>query len=191
MTATDEQPAHITLKTIADAQDAVAALDAILSVYEEAFAQEPYCEGPRDVAHFMELYQRECLQPGFRLVLAKNGADGLAGFAYGYRLQSDATWWDNIDAELPEEFTREDGRRTFVIKEIAVRAPYQRQGVGRAAHDELLSGLDAPRVTLAMRPEAIPASRFYEALGYQEVGMSTPWDGAPTYRFRVRTLHGA
>ncbi|MFF3215589.1 GNAT family N-acetyltransferase [Streptomyces sp. NPDC002886] len=162
-------------------------LDDLAPVYEAVFAEAPYNEGPRDVADFLERYQREHKTPGFRLVLAHD--DGrLVGFAYGLPLASTTGWWSGfLDTELPEEFTREDGRRTFVVMELAVLADRRGHGVGRALHAALLDGVSAERVTLAVRPEA-PAAAWYERLGYGLVGLTQPWDGAPTYRSMIKPL---
>jgi len=92
--------------------------------------------------------------------------------------------------QLPEDFTHEDGRRTFVIIELAVRKAWRRRGIAAALHTRLLDGLDAERVTLTMRPEpeAAPAQSAYAAWGYQRVGVSHPWDEAPLYDCMVREV---
>ncbi|MFI8504945.1 GNAT family N-acetyltransferase [Streptomyces sp. NPDC085524] len=162
-------------------------LDSLAPVYEAVFAEPPYLEGPRDVADFLERYQREHKTPGFRLVLAHDD-DGLTGFAYGLPLSSDSGWWSGLlNSDLPEEFTREDGRRTFVMMELAVRAEHRGRGVGRTLHTALLDGVTAERATLAVRPEA-PAASWYKRLGYTRVGLTQPWDGAPVYRALVKPL---
>lgn len=68
--------------TVTDPVAAGRELDDLAPVYEAVFAEPPYLEGPRDVAEFLERYQREHKTPGFRLVLARD-AGKLAGFAYG------------------------------------------------------------------------------------------------------------
>ncbi|GCB49082.1 acetyltransferase [Streptomyces sp. NL15-2K] len=165
-------------------------LDAFLPAYEEVYAEPPYCEGPRDVAEFIDHYQVQAQRPGFRLVLAREG-DEVIGFTYGYYLAPDTRWWKNLQGiELPEHFTREDGHRTFVIIELAVRKAWRRRGIATALHTRLLDGLDAERVTLTMRPEpeAAPAQSAYAAWGYRNVGVSHPWDEAPLYDCMVRDL---
>ncbi|MFG3001475.1 GNAT family N-acetyltransferase [Streptomyces sp. NPDC048340] len=164
-------------------------LDDLAPVYEAVFAEPPYLEGPRDVAEFLERYQREHKTPGFRLVLARDGGE-LVGFAYGLPLASTTGWWSGfLDTELPEDFTREDGRRTFVVMELAVLADRRGHGIGRALHTALLDGVTAERVTLTVRPEA-PAAAWYERLGYRLVGLTQPWEGAPVYRSMAKTLLG-
>ncbi|MFB7467082.1 GNAT family N-acetyltransferase [Streptomyces sp. NPDC056224] len=173
---------------ITDPAEAGQALDDIAPVYESVFAEPPYHEGPRDLALFLETYQREHKTPGFRLVLA-HAADGeLVGFAYGLPLSSTTEWWGGfLDTTPTQEFTREDGQRTFVVKELAVLADQRGHGVGRKLHADLLNGITAERATLTVRPEA-PAAAWYERLGYGLVGHTQPWEGAPVYRTLARPL---
>lgn len=157
-------------------------LDEILPVYEEVYAEPPYNEGPRDVGAFLDRFGRQATRPGFRMAVAR--AEGeLVGFAFGYRLSADTTWWAGALAPLPPDFTAEDGRRTFVIIELAVRATRRRQGIAEQLHTALLDGVDAERVTLTMRPEpeAVPAQTAYAKWGYRLIGQTRPWDEAPVY----------
>ncbi|GLX41124.1 N-acetyltransferase [Streptomyces roseochromogenus] len=174
-----------------DTTAAAGALDDLAALYETVFAEPPYLEGPRDVADFLDRYQREHRTPGFRLVKAHDDGGALAGFAYGLPLSSTTTWWNGlIDTNLPSDFTREDGHRTFVVMELAVLADRRGHRIGGTLHNLLLDQVDAHRVTLAVRPEA-PAAAWYEHLGYDLVGMSRPWPEAPVYRVMVRTLPAA
>ncbi|MFG3022266.1 GNAT family N-acetyltransferase [Streptomyces sp. NPDC048254] len=170
--------------------DAAARLDAFLHAYEEVYEEPPYSEGPSDVAEFIDHYQVQARRPGMRLILAREGEE-VIGFTYGYYLAADTMWWHNLqDVTLPEDFTREDGRRTFVVIELAVRKPWRRRGIAGDLHAQLLEGLDAERVTLTVRPEpeAGPAKSAYVAWGYRKVGVSHPWEDAPLYDCMVREL---
>lgn len=91
---------------------------------------------------------------------------------------------------MPEDFTREDGRRTFVIIELAVRKAWRRRGIAAVLHTKLLEGLDVERVTLPVRPEpeAASARSGYGARGYRKIGVSHPWDEALLYNCMVREL---
>ncbi|EFL32648.1 acetyltransferase [Streptomyces viridochromogenes DSM 40736] len=176
-----------------EGQDAADALDVFLPAYEEIYAEPPYLEGPRDVADFIEHYAAQAKRPGMRLVLAHDGPD-VVGFTYGYYLAPDTRWWANIqDVQLPPEETREDGRRTFVIIELAVRRAWRRRRVAATLHNVLLEDVHAERVTLTVRPEpeAAPARQAYEAWGYHRVGTSHPWEDAPLYDCMVRHLQQA
>lgn len=157
-------------------------LDAILPVYEEVYAEPPYCEGPREVTEFLDRLDHQLNRPGFRLVVA--AADtAVIGFSFGFLLPADTQWWAEELEPLPREFTRETGQRTFAIIELAVRAPFRRRGIATRLHATLIDGLTAERVTLAVRPEpeAAPARAAYAAWGYHKVGQAQPWDGAPVY----------
>lgn len=183
MDATAEQH-HV--DTVTDAALAAQLLDDLAPLYEEAFSEDPYREGAREVGAFITRFRNESQEKGFRLAFARDG-ELITGFAYGVPLASTSSWWDALD-DLSDDFTREDGRRTFAVIELAVRAPYRRRGIARALLAALLRGTAAERVTLAVRPEAEPAVRLYTSLGYGIVGRSCPWEGAPTYLYMQRWL---
>ncbi|MBT2387503.1 GNAT family N-acetyltransferase [Streptomyces sp. ISL-11] len=164
-------------------------LDAFLPAYEEVYAEPPYREGPRDIAEFIERFQRQARRPGFRVVLTRSDAD-VVGFTFGYLLSPDTLWWEGLLDPLPGEFTRETGERTFAVIELAVREPCRRCGIAAGLHARLLDGLTVERVTLTARPEpeAAPARATYAAWGYRLVGRSQPWDDAPVYDAMVLDL---
>lgn len=43
--------------------EAAGRLDAFLPAYEEVYTDPPYCEGPRDVAEFIERYPQQFRTP--------------------------------------------------------------------------------------------------------------------------------
>ncbi|MET9322020.1 GNAT family N-acetyltransferase [Streptomyces sp. NPDC003038] len=182
--------AGVTYERYEGTEEATAQLDAFLPVYEEVYADPPYNEGPSDVRQFIEHYLHHVKRPGMRLVLAREG-DEVVGFAYGYLLPADTTWWSNVQEPLPEDFAREDGARTWVILELAVRKPWRRRGIAAGLHAALLDGLTVERVTLTVRPEpeAAPARSAYAAWGYRRVGLSHPWEDAPFYDAMVLELN--
>ncbi|MYS82686.1 GNAT family N-acetyltransferase [Embleya scabrispora] len=174
-----------------EGREAAGQLDTFLPAYEEVYAEPPYCEGPSDVAQFIDHYLLHTQRPGMRLVIARDG-DEVIGFTYGYFLPRNTGWWTNVEQVLAEDFTREDGNRTWVILELAVREAWRRRGIAAALHAALLDGLHVERVTLTVRPEpeAAPAQSAYASWGYRTVGLSQPWDGAPVYSAMVLELGG-
>lgn len=162
-------------------------LDAFLPAYEEVYVEEPYCEGPREVAEAIERFKDQAAtRDGFRVVVARD-EDEVIGFTYGFLLPPGTGWWSGALDLLPENFTRETGDRTFAVIELAVRKSWRRQGVAARMHSELLEGLEVQRVTLSMRPEptAAPAQTAYAQWGYRKIGPSRPWDEAPVYDLMV------
>ncbi|MEU0189297.1 hypothetical protein ABZ250_05460 [Streptomyces afghaniensis] len=49
------------------------------------------------------------------------------------------------DIELPEDFTREKGHRTFVIIELAVRKAWRRRGIAAEPGAVRLRGMGTPQ----------------------------------------------
>ncbi|MEV4503799.1 GNAT family N-acetyltransferase [Streptomyces klenkii] len=164
-------------------------LDVFLALYEEVYAEPPYCEGPREVAEFIERFLRQTGRPAFRLVLAYDGT-AVVGFTFGYLLPADTLWWNGLLEPMPEAFTKETGERTFVVIELAVGKPWRRLGIAAGLHARLLDGVRAERATLTMRPEpeAAAARCAYAAWGYRKVGRSQPWSEAPVYDSMVLDL---
>jgi len=169
--------------------EAESRLDTFLPVYEEVFAEPPYCDGPKEVAEFIRVFHLQAKRPGFRAVLAREGAD-VVGFSFGYQLPRDSQWWSGLLEPMPEDFTRETNERTFAIIDLAVRKPWRRQGIAAGLHTRILDGLPVERVTLTMRPdpEAAAAHAAYAAWGYRRIGASRPWDEAPLYDAMVLDL---
>lgn len=172
-----------------EGQEAAAQLDAFLPAYEEVYAEPPYSEGPSDVAQFMDHYLAHARRAGMRLVLAFDG-DEVIGFTYGFLLTPNPTWWSNTEPPLPDDFTKEDGGRTWVIIELAVRKPWRRRGIAASLHATLLKDMSVERVSLAVRPEpeAMPAQSAYASWGYRKVGVTHPWEDAPFYDLMVLDL---
>jgi GNAT superfamily N-acetyltransferase len=172
----------VVLDTLSGA-DAKDALPAIVPVYAEVYAEPPYCEDVADVADFIRSWERRCVAPGLRVVLARDGGTGdVVGFVFGHELTADTRWWQGALEPLAVDTTERPGR-TFAVIEMAVCTPYRRQGVAARMHAALLSGAKTERVTLLVRPEreAAPARTAYEHWGYQKVGRIRPWQGAPVY----------
>lgn len=165
---------------------AAAELDTFLHVYEEVYSEPPYSQGPREVSEFIDIYRVHVQRPGMRLVLAREG-DELVGFTYGFRLPPETRWWRSVQQPLPDDFTREDGTRTWVTIELAVRKPWRRQGIAAELHTRLLASQSIERATLTMRPEpeAAPAHAAYASWGYRKVGVAHPWESAPYYHAMV------
>ncbi|MFJ3728343.1 GNAT family N-acetyltransferase [Streptomyces sp. NPDC090045] len=169
--------------------EVVGKLDAVVPVYREVYAEPPYLEGPQDAVDFLARARRQATRDGFRLVLAR-AAGEIAGFAYGFRLAADTGWWGAMREPLGDAFVKETGRRTFNLAELAVRRKWRRQGIAAELHRRLLSGLEAERIALTMRPEpeAAPARAAYGAWGYRNVGRARYGDASPAYDVMVLTL---
>ncbi|MBE8477517.1 GNAT family N-acetyltransferase [Streptomyces justiciae] len=167
-------------------------LDLVLPMYKEIWVEPPYCEGAKELAEFLDRFAQEVFLPRARLVVARCGGLPI-GYAFGYPLPSDTGWWKAMDEETTPEFAAETGKRTLGIVELAVRAPWRRQGVAARLHDHLQADLGVERVTLAMRtePEAAPAHATYAAWGYRQVGHWRQADDGPVSHVMLLNLPAA
>jgi ribosomal protein S18 acetylase RimI-like enzyme len=107
-------------------------------------------------------------QPGFALAVARSGGY-LVGCAAGMPLRLSTSWWRDLTTKLPDELTAEHPGRTFALTELIVRAPWRRQGIGRALHDLLLDGRAEERATLVV-PSASAAAQSFQRWGWHRVG---------------------
>ncbi|MFE6839467.1 GNAT family N-acetyltransferase [Streptomyces sp. NPDC057705] len=170
--------------------EVVRRLDDVVPVYQEVYAEPPYREGPQDAVDFLARARRQATRDGFRLVMARTGGGEVAGFAYGFWLPADTRWWSAMREPLGDAFVEETGRRTFNLAELAVRREWRRQGIAAESHRRLMSGLEAERIVLTVRPEpeAAPAQTAYGAWGYQNVGQAQYGDASPAYEVMVLPL---
>ncbi|MFG2666241.1 GNAT family N-acetyltransferase [Streptomyces sp. NPDC048387] len=164
-----------------DGPAAVQVQDAFRLIYAEAFAEPPHEETADDVAAAFRLFPVQAGRPGFRAVLARDAQGKPIGMAYGHPVPPDTTWWDELTRPVPDAMRREDGRRTFGLMELAVRAPWRRQGVARRLHDMLLDGIAAERVLLNVHPSSRAAPAAYRTWGYHRIGEARR-DGAEPLR---------
>jgi ribosomal protein S18 acetylase RimI-like enzyme len=93
----------------------------------------------------------------------------LVGFAAGMPLRPSTSWWRRLTTPLPESDTDEYPGRTFALTELAVRAAWRRQGVGRELHDLVLAGRAEERATVTVAPDANAAQGALRAWGWQRV----------------------
>ena len=170
-----------------DSEQAIKITHQIIGLYAEVFAEPPYNEGPDDVDSFAELLNLEIPQPAFRLVTGHMGEE-LIGFGYGYALRAQTRWWEGVTPMPAADFAAEHDGRTFVIKELAVRAHWRRRSVGRRLHDAVLADRAEERASLTCRPDAVSAVVAYTSWGWSPVGTFRPAPEGPEYLVMVRPL---
>ncbi|KAK1179956.1 GNAT family N-acetyltransferase [Streptomyces sp. NBS 14/10] len=157
-------------------------------VYAEVFAEEPYAETPESVDANFRRFRSQVRKATFRGALARTADGEPVGIAYGYPLSPSTGWWDRLTMPVSDELRREDGRRTFGLMELAVRAAWRRLGVARRLHEAVLADTSTERVLLNARPDAEAAQAAYRSWGYRKVGEAHPWDGADLHDVMVLDL---
>ncbi|OSZ61546.1 GNAT family N-acetyltransferase [Streptomyces pharetrae CZA14] len=160
-------------------------------IYAEVFAEPPYREADDDVTATFRRFQTQARKSTFLAGLARAEGGEPVGMAYGYPLGAKTGWWDQLIEPVADDLRREDGRRTFGLMELAVRAPWRRRGIARRLHETLLGGVTAERVLLNVHPESAAALAAYRSWGYRKVGETRPWDGACLHDVMLLDLRGA
>ncbi|NJP32039.1 GNAT family N-acetyltransferase [Micromonospora thermarum] len=166
------------------AEEAQPLVDQLVDIYLDAHAND----GP---LYNAERYRKQLAAhmpwPGWELVTATVDGD-LVGYIYGFPLAPDTRWWDGIQEPVPAGFTEETGQRTFAVSELLVRRAWQRRGIARALHDELMSSRTEERATLLVRPDNVVALQAYKRWGWKGVTHLRPnWANAPAYLVLTRT----
>ncbi|MFD7168968.1 GNAT family N-acetyltransferase [Streptomyces violascens] len=161
-----------------DGPNAARADDAFRLVYAEVFADPPCNEAEDDVTATFRRFRSQTRKTTFRSALARDASGEPVGIAYGYPLAPNTGWWDRLTAPVPDDMRREDGRRTFGLLGLAVRAPWRGQGIARRLHDAVLNGSEAERVLLNVHPDSKAAVAAYSTWGYRKAGEARPWEGA-------------
>lgn len=139
---------------------------------------------------FMRRFDSYASRPDYDLVVAWRD-DEPVGQAWGWPLDERARegWWAGLTTDPGEDFTREDGRRTFALSEIMVRQKYTGQGTAHALHDELLSKRPEQRATLLVEPDNERAYRAYLRWGWRKVAQLRPgWETAPLFDVLILDL---
>jgi GNAT superfamily N-acetyltransferase len=136
--------------------------------YAAAFAQAPYHETEEQAAALDErLLRYATTRDGFRLVIARAPDGQPAGMALAVLARPGDWWRDQAEAALTgEQAARWLGEVCLEVVHVAVLPGVQRQGIGRAMHDVLISGPPAPTGLLSCHPEAIAAQRLYLSRGW-------------------------
>ncbi|MGW4032552.1 N-acetyltransferase family protein [Streptomyces sp. NPDC004838] len=124
---------------------------------------------------------------GFTLVVAYAGGTAV-GFGYAFPCSADYWFGPGLVDHVPEGARTE---RLMGLCELAVRPPWQSQGIGSRIHGELLKAI-APRWSSLL---ALPSNRrghdLYARLGYEYAGpyRNTP-DGPEFDLLLLRTEDG-
>jgi GNAT superfamily N-acetyltransferase len=174
------------------AEEARAIRAQVEDVYRSSYARAIASGDPFDsVDAFMLRFDSYTSSQVFDLVVAYDGPQGV-GQTWGWPLGPAATttgWWSGLLAEPEAGFTSEDGKRTFALSEIMVKAEYTGQGIAHALHDELLSHREEQRATLLVEPDNTTARRAYLHWGWAQVGQLRPrWEHAPLFDVLILQL---
>ena len=170
-----------------DGTQAAAHADELRALHAEVYADPPYRRAD-DAALFADRFGVQRRQPGFALAEARHGGY-LVGYASGMPLRPSTSWWRSLTTAVPDEVTAEHPGRTFALIELAVRASWRRQGIGRALHDLLLGNRAEERATLTVLPAATAAQNAFQKWGWRKVARThDPSSGWPVSDVLVTVL---
>src|SRR5438874_8516082 len=93
----------------------------IFQLYYDTFSKPPYQWPDNEEAAFRQRLTRLARDSTFGIATAWIDEE-LVGFAYGYTLRPDTSWWQGFVTPVPEELTTEWEGRTFALIDFAVAA---------------------------------------------------------------------
>jgi ribosomal protein S18 acetylase RimI-like enzyme len=163
-----------------DGRSAERILEAVIVPIYEASHADVIADPFYSAARFAERVRGYTTAPGFEMVVAEIGGEPV-GQAFGYALPAGARWWRGLTTPVEPEVTAETGRRTFALCELMVDPDWQRHGIARSLHDELLRHRPEERATLLVREENTAAQHAYAAWGWRRLGRLRPYADAPHY----------
>jgi ribosomal protein S18 acetylase RimI-like enzyme len=88
-------------------------------------------------------------------------------------LRPSTSWWRELTTPLAEDVTTEYQGRTFALLDLAVRAAWRRQGIGRVLHDLVLRDRHEERATLIVWPAATAAQAAFQDWGWRKVARTS------------------
>ena len=159
-------------------------------VYTSSYVDAIASGNPFDsVDAFMGRFDSYAASEAFAMVMAYAGEEPI-GQAWGWPLGKKSAWWDGLRLDEPdEEFTEEDGKRTFALSEIMVDTRWTGQGIAHNLHNALLASRNESRGTLLVDPTNERARRTYLRWGWRRVGQLQPrWEHAPLFEVMMLPL---
>jgi hypothetical protein len=158
----------------------------VTALAAEAHAEPPFGWDEARAAQYARRFAVQLRQPGFALVEARSG-DYLIGVAFGLPLRPSTDWWRHLTTALPAAVTTEHSGRSFAVIDIVVRAPWRRQFIGSALHDEILSKRTEERALATVLPTATAAQHASQSWGWRKIGRTRDPDAAESPLLDVAT----
>jgi ribosomal protein S18 acetylase RimI-like enzyme len=158
----------------------------VVPLYEATHADvidNPFYSAER----FAERVRGYMRAPGFEIVVADIEGRPV-GQAFGYTLPQKPRWWDGLTTLVSPELITETGNRTFALCELMVHPEFQRHGIARSLHDELLYKRAEERATLLVRADNTAAQSAYAKWGWTKMATLRPYPDAPNYDALILAL---
>ncbi|MFJ9036959.1 hypothetical protein ACIRF8_10275 [Streptomyces sp. NPDC102406] len=148
--------------------------EAVADLYVMAYRAAAGAEY-RDRTGFLRRFEQDVRHEGFDMVVAD--APGLAGCAYGHRVDRDGAWWADYPVEVtPETEELTASGRVFVLTELMVLPTHRRRRVAtrlgelllsRLSQDLVVTGVDRDRAAAGVR-------ELLRTWGWKELPSSGP-----------------
>lgn len=158
--------------------EAIEAAPELAAVYLSAFGAPGYDEEPERAEQFAtEQIPLHSQRDDFKLVVSRTG-EKITGFVYGFTGQRGQWWSDRVAAAVTPELAAEWIGGHFEVVDLAVAVEAQRQGVGRALMEALMTDLPHRKALLTTYADDRPAPRLYRRMGWKLLVPDLGWGSA-------------
>ena len=122
---------------------------------------------PEEARVFEGVAAKHSRTEGFRLAVAVDAEDRVAGYAYGFAGRPGQTVTDEMAAALGPSRSTEWLRSPFVFAQLGVLEHERGKGTGTRLYQKLFDGLPHRRAVLTVRVGSRPAIGFYRSIGWE------------------------
>ncbi|MFD9792532.1 N-acetyltransferase [Streptomyces sp. NPDC059070] len=130
--------------SLTDAEHLPSVMHGLLQVHREVSGDDGAAESE---TAFEERLATAAAKPGWTAAIGYENGNPV-GYCHGFTLARDTDWWFHLIVPVPHYITYENGHRTAVLDDIALRKSLRGTGVAARLHDVWLSRRPEERVTL-------------------------------------------
>jgi GNAT superfamily N-acetyltransferase len=137
-------------------------------IYGEAMRRPPEL-----VVQRREIMASHVHRAGFVGVLARDAADTIVGFGYGYHGRPGDWWHDVVARALGQKASRKQARDwlddSFELAELHVHPSRHGEGIGRRVLESVLSRAQGATAVLSTHDRESPARQLYTSVGFVDL----------------------
>ena len=165
-------------------------LDTVADIWADAHPELVDTPGAETLGLSVPAFHRQVTghlkKEGFTLATAYSGGT-MIGFGYAFPCSAEYWFGTELLPQMPEPARTE---RLMGLCELAVRPPWQSQGIGSRLHAELIKAIAPNWSSLLALPSNNRGRDLYERLGYRYAGPYQNNPGGPVFDLLLLRIGG-